>query len=278
MSSASVPKRQLGLALRRRREELGMDRDAASGLLECSVSKILRIESGDVGVKASELRDLLELYNFPPETRDDLLRLGTQSRVRRPRTDYGPALPDWFRKYLDLEQGASEIKSCGTELVTGLLQTEAYARALIEASPWPSPPDADLLVRARLARQERLLEDEVPLWVVMSEGALRRQVGGEKVISEQLTHLRELARRPHITIQVLPFAAGAHAAIGFGFTLLGLPSANGLDVVYLEELTGARSIDNDVEDQQHYRTVWNHITRAALSPEQTIELLDSLSG
>lgn len=278
MSSASVPKRQLGMALRKRREELGMERDAAAELLECSASKIGRIETGDVGVKASELRDLLALYQFPAEARADLLRLGMQSRKRRARTDYGPAIPDWFRKYIDLEEGATQIKNYSTELVTGLLQTEAYARAVTEASPLPPPGDVGRLVSARMARQRRLLKEAIPLWVVMSEGVLHRRVGGPKVMREQLAALRELGKLDHVTIQVVPFDRGAHAATGFSFTLLRLPNANGLDVVYLEDLTSARYVDNDAEEQQRYGIVWNHVTRAALSPDETADLLDTLVG
>lgn len=275
--SSTVPKRQLGMALRKRREKLGMDREVPAGVLDCSSSKIGRIEAGDVGVRASELRDLLNLYEVAGQERKDLEMLGKQTRQRRKRTSYGTAIPDWFRKYVNLEEGATEIKCYDTELVSGLFQTEEYAHALISASPLPSPGDVDRLVQARLARQELIIgDDPANMWVVLSEGALRRQVGGAEVMRRQLAHLRELAKRPNITIQISPFKQGAHAATGFGFTLLSLPNTEGLDVVYLEDMTGARYVDNDPAEQQRYAIIWNHLTRSVLSPDPSAKLLATM--
>jgi Domain of unknown function (DUF5753)/Helix-turn-helix domain len=276
-SSSTVPKRQLGLALRKYRESVGMDRDEPARVLECSPSKIGRIEAGDVGVKASELRELLALYGVSGSEREDLLALGAQSRQRRKRTSYGPAIPDWFRKYVNLEEGATQVKSCDTELIPGLFQTEDYARALIEASPLPPPGDADKLVEARMARQKRIMgDDATPVWAVVSEGALMREIGGEVVMRQQLRHLRELAHRSNVTIQISAFRQGAHAATGFSFILLKLPNNDGLDVVYLEDLTSARYIDNDPTEQQHYAIIWNHLTRSAMTPAKSLRMLATL--
>jgi hypothetical protein len=268
------------MALRERREALGLDRDVPAELLECSESKIGRIETGDVSVKASELRELLTLYKVTGQERTDLERLGAQARARRKRTTYGTAIPDWFRKYVNLEEGASEIRSYSTELVPGLFQIEDYARALTVASPLPPPGDVDRLVTARMARQERITgANPVHVWAVLSEAVLRREVGGPDVLHRQLEHLSELADQPNITIQISPFDQGAHAATGFSFTLLKLPNADGLDIVYLEDLTSARYVDNnDPEEQQRYGLVWNHLTRSALPPEVSTEMLTTLMG
>jgi hypothetical protein len=277
--SSTVPKRQLGMALRKRREKLGMERDVPAGVLDCSSSKIGRIEAGDVGVRASELRDLLNLYEVAGQERKDLETLGKQTRQRRKRTSYGTAIPDWFRKYVNLEEGATEIKSYDTELVPGLLQTEEYARALTLASPLPPPDDVDRLVQARMARQERITgDDPADMWVVLSEGALRRQIGGPDVLRRQLEHLRALAKKPNITIQISPFTEGAHAATGFSFALLQLPNSDGLDVVYLEDLTSAHYIDNDPAEQQRYAVIWSYLTRSVLPPKESARLLVTLMG
>ncbi len=277
-ASSTVPKRQLGMALRQRREGLLMDREEPARMLDCSPSKISRIEAGDVGVKASELRELLNLYQVKGRERTDLERLGQQTRQRRKRTTYGTAIPDWFRRYVNLEEGATQIRSYDMELVPGLLQTEAYARAVIKASPLPAPQDVERLVQARMARQERISgDDAVQVHAVLSEAVLRTQVGGPDVMHDQLVQLRELANRQNITIQIVPFTAGAHAATGFSFSLLRLPNNDGLDVVYLEDLTSARYIDNDPEEQQKYGLIWNYyLTRTALSPEESMRLLDTL--
>lgn len=277
-TSSTVPKRQLGMALRQRREHLQIDRETAARVLDCSPSKIGRIEQGEVGVKASELRDLLDLYKIAGQERSDLELLGSESRKRRPRTSYGPSLPDWFRRYVSLEDGASRIKSYDIELIPGLFQTEDYAREIIAASPLPAPGDVDRLVQARMARQDRLAAEHPPeVWAVLAEGALRQQVGGEAVMREQLRHLGDLARRDCVTLQVLPFTSGAHAATGFAFTLLRFPHADGgLETVYLEDLTSARYIDDKPDEQQRYAIVWNHLTRTALPPDQSVDLLDTL--
>lgn len=276
-TGSAVPKRQLGVALRKLREGLGLDRDVPAATLECSPSKIGRIETGDVGVKASELRDLLDLYQVAGPQRADLLHLGTRSRLRHKRTSYGTAIPDWFRKYVSLEEEAIEKKTYDTELVTGLFQIEEYARAVIFASPLPPRDDVERLVQARMARQELISgPDPMRVWAVLNEGVLHRAIGGAAVLRRQLQRLRELADRPNITIQVIPFDRGAHAATGFTFTLLRLSTTETLDVVYLEDLTSARYVDNDVHEQQRYAIVWNQLTRAALTPVESANLLDTL--
>ena len=278
-TSATVSKRQLGAALRRLREGLGMDRDVPAGLLECSPSKLTKIEAGDVGVKASELRDLLALYRVSGRARDDLLTLGTQSRQRRRRTSYGGAIPDWFRKYVNLEEVATEFRSYSTELIPGLLQTEDYARALTQASPLPPPGDVDRLVEARMARQVRLTgQDPVTVHALLSEGALHTQVGRGPVMRAQLGRLLELAKLSTVTIQVCLFEMGAHAATGFPFVLLRLPNSDGLDVVYLEDHTSARYIDNDPQEQQKYGVVWSFLTKHALTPAASVRLIDTIRG
>jgi transcriptional regulator with XRE-family HTH domain len=275
--SATVPKRQLGMRLRQLREQLGLEREEAAKALDCSPSKIGRIETGDVGVKSAELRVLLDLYHVTDdEERDDLARLAGQSRGRRKRTDYAKAIPDWFRKYINLEEGATQVKKYDTELITGLLQTEAYARAITRANPLHDPHDVDRLVRARLARQKYVFDEHIELSVVMNEGVLHRAVGGPEVMREQLEHLVEMGRRDHVTIQVIPFERGAHAATGFAFSLLRLPNDDGLDVVYLEDLTSARYVDNDPEEQQRYGIIWSHLIRSASTPQATADFLTTL--
>lgn len=273
-----MPKRQLGMALRRHREALGIDREEPARLLDCTTSKIGRIEAGVVGMKATELRELLNLYRVTGAEREDLERLGAQTRQRRKPTTYGTALPDWFRRYVSLEEGATEIREYTTEVVPGLFQTEAYARALTESSPLPAPDDIDRLVAARMARQDRLTgDDAVRVHAVLAEGVLFTEVGGTEVMRGQLDRLRELASEPNITIQVCRFKNGAHAATGFPFILLRLPNADGLDVVYLEDQTSARYIDNEPEEQQKYGLIWSYVTRSALTPAATRKYLATLA-
>jgi transcriptional regulator with XRE-family HTH domain len=276
-TSPTVPKRQLGTALRRYREARELSRDVPAGVLECSPAKIGRIETGDVGVVAAELRALLDLYEITGEERSDLERLAQQSRQRRRSTPYSRAVPDWFRKYVNLEEVAEAMRNYDNELILGLCQTEDYARALISANTKTQPGDVDRAVQARLARQERLAgPDAIQLHVVMAEAAVRIQIGGPKVMRAQLERLRELTALPNITIQIIPFSVGAHAATGFPFSLLRLPKSEGLDVVYLEDLTSARYVDNDPVEQERYGVIWSHLIKAALTPDRSARLLATL--
>lgn len=276
MTGGVVAKRQLGQALRALRERARLDRAAAARVLDCSVGKIGKIELGEVGVRATELRVLLDLYEVSDPDRTDLELLGQQSRQRRRRTSYGPAVPDWFRRFASLEEVAAEIKSYQADVIPGVMQIEDYARALTMASPLRPPGDVDRLVAARLARQERLTgDDPVRMSVILGEAAVRNEIGGPDVLQRQLAHLRVLAERPNITIQVAPFSGGAHAASGFSFVLLKLAS-DSLDVVYLEDLTSARYIDNDAVEQQRYGIVWNALRLSAMTPDESTRLLDTL--
>lgn len=270
-----MPKRQLGVALRKLREARGLDRRAAAGVLECSLPKISRIESGEVGVKASELRSLLDLYGVEGQERADLERLGQQTRQRGPQRP--GMIPDWFRKYVNLEEAAIAVRTYREALVPGPLQTAEYARHVFLASPLPEPEDIPRLVETRMARMARLT-GERPLQVhaVLSEAVLLAQVGGPDVMREQIEHLRTLAGLDHIVIQVMPLSAGAHAASGFPFSLLRLPNSAAQDIVYLEDLTGARYIESDPEEQSRYEIVWHYLARTALPAAETIARLDNL--
>jgi transcriptional regulator with XRE-family HTH domain len=277
-TGTAVPKRQLGMALRRCREAQSLDRDAAAGALECSESKISRIEAGVVGMKATELRELLDLYQVTGKEREDLEQLRVQTSKRRKPTTYGTAVPDWFRRYVSLEEGATEIRTYSVEPIEGLLQTEDYARAVIEASTLPAPGDGERLVAARMARQDRLAgDDPIQVHAVLTEGALRTEIGGPDVMRDQVKHVRKLADLPNVTIQVCPFKSGAHAATGFPFILLRLPNSDGLDVVYLEDQTSARYYDNDPVEQQRYGVIWSHLIRSALTPAESKRFLTALA-
>ncbi|HEU5469985.1 MAG TPA: helix-turn-helix transcriptional regulator [Actinophytocola sp.] len=278
MANPTVPKRQLGRALRELREAAVKSREDVAKALECSASKISRIENGHVGVRSTEFAALLDLYDVPLDQRKDLSALARETRKRRPRTTYGRSIPDWFRRFVSLEESASEIRTYNGELVPGLLQTEDYTRAVTEANPLHAPTDIERLVRARAARQARLVGDNPPrLWVVMSEGPLRLQVGGRDVMASQLEHIVEMAKLDHVTVQVAPFAAGAHASTGLNFTLLQFPDDIGVDVVYLEDLTSASYLDKrDDPQRQSYVLVWQHLTASALSPRDTIRLVNTV--
>jgi transcriptional regulator with XRE-family HTH domain len=270
-------KLQLGATLETLRTAAGLEKEDAATRLECSISKIVKIEHGDVGVRPAELRDLLDLYRVKAEDRSEIEELGRAAKKRRPRTPYGSVIPDRFRKFFHLEETATEIQTYDPELVHGLAQTEAYARAVTVANPLHRPGDVERLIQARMARQKRLVAPDAPrLWLVLNEGAIRRVVGGRAVMRDQLQHLIALSKRRNITIQVVPYEAGAHAATGFSFIVLVRGSA-GPSIVYLENVTDASFVD-DPARVANYELVFRQLLTSALSPSSTVKLLDTVAS
>lgn len=268
---------QLGRTLETLRVAAGLDREDARVHLECSLSKIVKIERGDVSVKPFELRALLDLYRTRPEDRAEIEELGRAAQQRRPRTPYGSVIPDRFRKFFHLEETAVEIQSYDPELVHGLAQIEDYARAVILANPLHRPGDVDRLIQARLVRQRRLSQPNPPrLWLVMPEGAIRREIGGPKVMAAQLRHLIALSKKQNVTIQILPDSAGAHAATGFPFTILVRGSA-GPSIAYLENLNDATVVD-DAARVANYELVFRQLLTSALSPAATVKRLAKVAS
>ncbi|MBB5960202.1 hypothetical protein FHS29_006825 [Saccharothrix tamanrassetensis] len=275
-ASPTVHKRQLGLALTSMRESVGKTQDHAAAVLECSPAKIRRIEVGDVAIRAAELNVLLDFYGATRQARKPIEELARAARKRRPRTPYGTVLPDFFRRFFNLEQIASEVLRYHAELVPGQLQTPEYARALIEANPFHQEEELERLVEARQARQALLLAGGQRLHLVLHEAAIRTVVGGPEVMRAQLQHLRKLASLPNVTVQVVPFGAGAHAASSYPFVML-LFSDDQRPVVYLENLTTATSVEEPSHVAQ-YDLVFRHLLDAALSPAKSSALLATAAG
>lgn len=227
---------QLGRELRRLREQLQIPREAAGQELECGVSKISRIENGKMTLAIAEVKALLALYKVDAAEAAEILDIAREARKRSTQR-----VPDWLRAYIGYEAEAVEIKNFQIDLVPGLFQTAAYTAEIARAAdPALDDAEVELLVAIRQERQASLFSNHSPqLWVVMDEAALWRRVGGPAVMCEQLDKLREMAELPRVSIQVLPFRAGAHAAMGTPFTVLRLPDPPGGQVVYTERLWGA---------------------------------------
>ncbi|GAA3883762.1 helix-turn-helix transcriptional regulator [Saccharothrix violaceirubra] len=277
-ANPTVHKRQLGMALTALREKAGKSVDDVAALLECSSAKIRRVECGDVAVRASELKDVLDFFSATKTERRELEDLGREARKRAPHTPYGAVLPDFFRKFFSLEQIAAEILLYHAEIIPGQFQTPEYARALIEANPTHEPEEIDRLIQARQTRLSRITRDEDPQrqHVVLHEAAIRTMVGGPVVMKDQLLYLRKLASMSNVTIQVIPFSAGAHAATGLPFILLRFPD-NVRNAVYLESLTSANSLDDPAHVAQ-YEMTFRHVVGAAFSPTKTSALLATVAG
>jgi hypothetical protein len=275
----TVLRMMLGNQLHRLREAAGVAPDRAGYEIRASRSKISRMENGRVGFKERDVADLLTLYGITDEQkRAGVLALARQANIPGWWSKYGDVLADWFEAYLGLEGAASVIRTFELQFVHGLFQTEAYARAVTRLGHRAAPgEEIDRRVSLRLKRQDLLTGPEPPqVWSVIDEAALRRPVGGRAVMRAQLNRLIEVAALPHVTIQVVPFGRGGHAAASGSFTVLRFAEPELLDVVYIEQLTSALYLDNR-DDVDHYLEVMNNLSAEALTPARTARFLTEIT-
>jgi transcriptional regulator with XRE-family HTH domain len=271
----TVRRMLVGAQLRRLRNANGISREQAAEAIRASAWKIHRLENGQVSFKERDVIDLLRLYGVadPGEVAAFVI-LAREANQPGWWHHYGDVLPQWFRAYVDLESAAVLIRSYEAQFVPGLLQTEEYMRAVIQGALLDDTPDvAEQRVQLRLTRQNLLDREDAPrLWAVVDEAALRRPVGSREVMRTQLERLIEAADLPNVTLQVLPFAAGAHPAMVGAFSILRFPEPELPDVVYLEHLTNALYLEKR-EDVEEYLHVIDTICLRAARPDRTIEIL-----
>ena len=274
----TVPRMILGIQLHRYREAAGISPDQAGYEIRASRSKISRMENGQVRFKERDVTDLLTLYGVTDATTvAGLVALVRQANSPGWWSRYGDVTADWFESYLGLEAAASVIRTFELQFVHGLFQTEDYARAVTMLGHTAAPAaEIDQRVSLRLQRQDLLNGSRPPqVWSVMDEGALRRPVGGAAVMRAQLKRLIEVAGLRHVTVQVVPFDRGGHAAAGGSFTVLRFGEPDVPDVVYLEQLTSALYLDKR-DDVDHYMEVMNHLSTEALTPAESARFLTEM--
>jgi transcriptional regulator with XRE-family HTH domain len=272
--SPTVRRKRLGIELRRLRERAGLTCEEVGHRLECSGTRISRMETGRIGAKPGDVRELLEIYGVTGAEADSLVQLAREARRKGWWHTYGSALPAWFEAYIGLEAAAARLRDFQSMVIPGLLQTEDYARAVFRAAPNAAgAADIDRQVALRMERQAILGRDQPPgLWVVLSEGVLRAEVGGTAVMRAQLRHLTEVAERPNVTLQVLPFTAAAHVNPISPFTILEFPDPADPVAVYLEHRTGCLFLETE-EEVRHYTVVFDHLRAEALGTGQSAELI-----
>jgi transcriptional regulator with XRE-family HTH domain len=268
-----VRRRMLAANLRRLRIAAGMTIDQVAVAIEVSRSKISRIETGTVGASPRDVRDLLELYGIGAEQRDQLLRAAREAREKGWWHAYSDVLPS-NSLYVAMEAAAVRIRTYEALLVPGLLQTPAYARAAIHAlHPALRPSEVDRWVELRQVRQARLARDDPPVFsTIVDEAVLGRPIGGRSVMREQLRRLVDDGTRSAVTLQVLPFEAGEHAAMYGPFTILGFQNPDQPDVVYLENLARELCLER-AEELLRYSEAFDHLQALALDPDASIAFL-----
>ena len=275
----SVVRRMLlGSQLRRLREARGITREAAGYSIRASESKISRMELGRVSFKTRDVEDLLTLYGITDEQeRTSLLSLAREANVAGWWHSYSDVLPSWFPTYVGLEGAAHLIRAYEVQFVHGLLQTEAYARAVVRRGmKGASKADIDKRVALRLERQKHLTSPGGPdFHIVLDEAALRRPYGDREVMRDQLQHLIEISERPNVRLQIMPFSFGGHSGESGAFTILSFAESDLSDVVYLEQLTSALYLDKH-EDVVQYERALKELQQDSPGPDESRDLLRGL--
>ncbi|XVS62948.1 helix-turn-helix domain-containing protein [Actinosynnema sp. CA-299493] len=270
-SSPTLRKRRLVSELRRLREAADLTIEDVAERLECSASKISRIETGRVGVTPRDVRDMLSAYGADRATSEGLVQLARDARRRAWWDEFGDVAPG---RYVGFEADAEWVRTYQGLMVPGLLQSEAYTRALIRAVlPGAAPAEVDRRVELRRARQALLREDDpLRLHVVVDEAALRRSVGGPEVMAEQLARLNEVGELPNITLQVVPFEAGGHAAMDGPFVILSFPEQSDPAVVYIESPKGDVYWEQP-SDVARYSDMFARLSAHSLDPAASSALI-----
>ncbi|HEY8534610.1 MAG TPA: helix-turn-helix transcriptional regulator [Micromonospora sp.] len=278
----TVGRRRLRAALRRAREAAGLTQEQVASAMDWSLSKVIRIEAGAVSISTNDVKALLQHYRVAdPAQVAELVELARVSRRRAWWSRYRDALPPSYTALIGLESEAVVLRFFQAVGIPGLLQTEAYARAIFTASAPPertTPADVDLAVEVRMRRQREVLHRPQPprMEVVLDEATLHRQTGGPACLREQLEHLVAMAERPEITIQVLPFTATDYA-VAAPFTILSFADPDDTDVVYVEAAMIQDVIDNP-DAVRSYQLMFPRLQEKALSPEDSIALISKIAS
>lgn len=267
--SPTVRRRRLASELRSLRETAGMTIEQVAERMEVSASKISRIETARVGIPPRDVRDLLDIYGITGEQRQTLLTIAREARQKYWLDAYSD-LP--FSSAADMEGAATSIRVYSALVVPGLLQTVDYARAVIRAIRVDlEQQEIERRVELRKSRQSFFARGDSPaLWAVLDEAALRRVVGGVEVMTAQLQHLVEATAIPRVTLQVLPFVAGAHAGMDGEFNLYGFVEAADQDVVYIENTMSDVYLES-ADAIRRYNLLFDHLRAKALDPAHSAE-------
>ncbi|MBM7170790.1 helix-turn-helix domain-containing protein [Streptomyces sp. G44] len=273
----TVRRRRLGQELRRLRELKGMTAEEVAERLLVSQSKISRLENGRRSISQRDVRDLCGVYEVEDHRIvDSLMQMAKDSRQQGWWHSFGD-IP--YSVYIGLETDAASLRVYDPQVVPGLLQTRGYAEALITgALPETTTTDIEKRVQVRMRRQERIAAPENPLrlWTVLDESALRRVVGSRQLMRDQLEHLLEQSRLPHVTVQVIPFELGAHPGLNGQYAILEFPDAADSSVVYIEGVTSDLYLEK-ANDVQQYSVMYEHLRAQALNVEQSRRLIEEIA-
>lgn len=277
--SPTVRRRRLAAELRRLRAAREVTQQQAAGHLGCTQAKIGRFETAKRSPSISDVTALLDFYRVNGAEREQLLNLARDARKRGWWHSYSDVLPEWYETYVGLEAEASSIHTYESEAIPGLLQTEEYAHAITKSTlVQAEEPEIARRVELRLQRQRRITGDSpAEFWAVIGEAALRRPVGGSRVLRRQLEHVLKLAELPQVTLQIMSLNAGAHPAQVGPFVILRYPDQADADVVYLETHVGGLYLERENE-LSNYSAMMDHLRAHAIDPDASLDMVDARIG
>jgi transcriptional regulator with XRE-family HTH domain len=274
------PRRRLRAELRIARQETGLTQDQVAQEMDWSLSKVIRIEAGSVGISTNDLKALLRLYDITDQARvAELTALAKTARERSWWSSYKGIISPQLIQFIEYEAAASVNRGFQPILVPGLLQTADYARSVIrELAVNPTPERLDGLVEVRMKRQELIARaDPAKLHFIIDEAVVRRAVGGTAVMRGQILHIIETMSARNVTVQVIPFSGGAHPGMQGPFVILEFADPADDDVLYLEDPRGDLIIRDVAEEVAAYGETFEKLRRQALSPAESVSYLGKVA-
>jgi transcriptional regulator with XRE-family HTH domain len=271
----TVRRRRLGMELRKLRDSNNFKLEEVAAELGVAPSTLSRIETGKAPTKSAYLHQMLEMYGVTdPGQRQVLIDMAREGHRKGWWADYDDVLPSGFDIFVGLEAETTAVRSYEVSVVSGLLQTADYARAVMrEMFPRHTADQIERLVDLRMMRQRRLDDDPpLELWAILDEAVIRRTVGGPACMRVQLEHLAEMSGRREVTVQVLPFSSGAHAGHGGPFSILEFPERTDSEVAYVESGAGIIYLEKEREVRSRSEA-FDRLRAAALSPGESVTLI-----
>jgi transcriptional regulator with XRE-family HTH domain len=270
--------RRLASELRELRRAAGLTREDAAEQTNINSATLYRIETAKARPQKRTLLALLDKYGVAdPDKRTALIELSKQATQLGWLQAYESELPEEYTTYISFESEARSVRNYESLFVPGLLQTEGYTRAVVTASlPSASEPEVRQRVDTRAQRQQSIGKDDpLKLWAIVDEAVLHHEVGGPQAMAEQLHHLADMARQPHITFQVLPYKVGAHAGMHGAFVIMDFPDAADPELVYIENMAGTLYLEKEA-DVRRYTEMFDQLRAAALNPTDSRRMVARL--
>jgi transcriptional regulator with XRE-family HTH domain len=278
--SPLVQRRRLRAELRRARQEAGLTQEAVAREMDWSLSKIIRIETGAVGVSTNDLHALLRLYGVTATQRvKALVALAREARQQTWWSKYRDSITPVYFQLIEYETAATIIRSHETIIVPGLLQTEEYIRAIAELNrSILSPRAVKNIVETRIQRQEQVFDraDSPLVFFTLDEVVIRRLANQPALARDQLSHLLSMAEKPRVTIEVVPFTAGLNRGMLEPFVILEFEDPSDRDVLYIESVRESMFSHDEEHEITKYREFFEELRAASLGPSGTHDFLEGI--